>query len=189
MKRERLRRGWRWILALYLVSFALPVKPPWVPGAIYFVLALVGAVAIPGLFLLWLANPLFWFGLAALRAGRWGRAAAFGATSCALAAIPITPIWERPMIDFAARTAHPGTGAYLAWFISTALLAAFGLAGWLEPGLQVRPQFRLGGLMMVIAAVALALALGPKAFWILRKMFMFMMAAPPWIGHWPAIVP
>jgi hypothetical protein len=109
-------------------------------------------------------------GLASLRAGNWPRTAALGTAACALASIPMTPVWPNS-ISLAGPVAFLWCSGYFAWFTSTAFLAIIGLIGWLTPKLCARPQFRLRSVMMTVAAVALALALWPRAFWVLKKLF------------------
>ena len=183
MRRERLQRGWKWILALYLGSFVLPVGEHKPVGALIFLVSLFCVPVLPGLFLLWLANPLFWLGLASMRARNWARTAAFGAASCAFASIamipvmepissqePVSPLWYLGLRESDSLCRFSG---YFTWFASTAFLATSGLAGWLDPWLRLRPQFRLSWLMMAVAAFALALALSPKVCWVLKPLFTF----------------
>jgi hypothetical protein len=135
-----------------------------------FLYSLLFWFVVPGLLLLWMANPLFWVGLASLRAGNWPRTAALGTAACALASIPMTPIMSDSIV-LDGPAAFLWCSGYFAWFASTALLAIIGLIGWLAPKLRARPQFRLRSVMMAVAAVALALALWPHAFWVLKKLF------------------
>src|SRR5215472_7070399 len=135
MRRERLQRWWKTILALYLISFLLPVFDSMRSLGIFaFFLSLLGSSYCPGLLLYWVANPLLWFGVSCMRSGRWGHAAAFGGAACAFAALPLIPIQEWETFRNKAGSLMVG---YWAWLASTVLLAAVGLARWLEP--KVRP--------------------------------------------------
>jgi hypothetical protein len=72
--------------------------------------------------LYWIANPLLWWGLAALHRGRFARAGVFGGIASVLAALPIgNPILhEQHCISII-------PWAYYAWFASMLLLASSGL--------------------------------------------------------------
>jgi hypothetical protein len=167
MRRERLQRWWKAILALYLISFLLPVYNLRCLGIVVFLLAPTCFPLWPGLVLYWVANPLLWFGVSCLRSGRWGHAAAFGGAACAFAALPLIPVlW----ISFRDQAGSLMIG-YWAWLASTVLLAAVGLAGWLGPRVRPRPQIRLGTMMVVVAIVALMLASWPVLLRVLRWVF------------------
>jgi hypothetical protein len=155
---------------LYLTSFVLPFEGRWGTGALFFLMSFLFMPVVPGFFIIWLANPLFWFGLAFLRVGWWGRTAAVGAAACLLALLPMTGVVERPI-----NPTEPGilllACAYFAWFAGITLLAIIGTAGWLVEALGPPPRLRLSSLMILIAVVAVALALLPKALWIVRPLF------------------
>lgn len=80
-------------LSTYLVSFALPALDGML-GIQLFVLAyyhmLLGLLHFAPSMMVWLANPLFWYGYAALRRGNGGKAAL-----CGLAAtiIALSVLW------------------------------------------------------------------------------------------------
>ncbi|WP_406698438.1 hypothetical protein V5E97_06165 [Singulisphaera sp. Ch08] len=160
MWQNRLRRCWKSLLGLYLISFCLPVGSYQCPGIIAFFASLCGSLVFPPLLVYWFANPLFWHGLACLRSGRWLSAVISGGLSGAFACL-----WLIPM--FSGQTSPVGRedlllfGGYFAWMASTVLLAVVSLAGWLIPRLHRRPRFRLSWLMIVIATVALGLAVLP----------------------------
>ena len=164
MRTERLQSCWKPILILYAASFVLPVGTPGVPGVVIFIFSLSMGFFVPFYLFLWLANPLFWIGLAALRRGRWDRSVAFGAASL-LASSPslkmILPhVIERLRSDDWA--AVPLTSGYFAWLASfTLLVMVGGLAWWSDAG-RPRAQFRLGWLMIAIALIAVLFALWPR---------------------------
>src|SRR5262245_1942509 len=87
MRRERLRYWWKAVFVLYLISFLLPVGKATELGILIFLVSLCWGFGEPVFLFIWIANPLFWFGLASLRGRRWRRAAALGAASFA-ASIP-----------------------------------------------------------------------------------------------------
>ncbi len=179
MRRERLQRWWKSILALYLISFLLPVNEcPSSLGILAFLGSLQGCFYWHGLLLYWAANPLLWFGVSSLRGERWGHAASFGGAACAFAALPLVPV--REWITFGQQAGSMRAG-YWTWLASTIFLAAVGLAGWLGPRARPRPQIRLGTMMIVIAVIALLLASWPVLFRVLRWVL-----TPPGSGIYPA---
>lgn len=161
MRPDRLRDGWKYLLALYLVSFALPIQDGWGVGA--FVVSLLWGFRSPVVLLFWVANPLFWFGLYALRKGRYATAAAVGCASSACAFLPLPTLYGNALVS------APGIllkiPGYFAWFASTLGLAALGLAAWARS----RPRIHIRTLMLVVLAVALALGAFPPLIGALRR--------------------
>jgi hypothetical protein len=135
----------RAIPLIYLTSFFLPVGEAY--GWVFFLAALLYGIFMPLVLLYWIANPLLWWGLAALHRGRFARAGVFGGVASVLAALPIgNPILHRqhgiPTIPW----------AYYAWFASMILLASAGLVlairEWVEQGeLGTEKPSRLEGLL------------------------------------------
>jgi hypothetical protein len=166
MYREHLQCWWKPILALYLISFLLPVFNSMRSLGIFaFFLSLLGSSYSFGLFLYWVANPLLWYGVSSLRSGRWGHAAVFGGAACAFASLPSIPIQEGETFRNTAGSLMVG---YWVWLASTVLLAAVGLAGWLESKVRPRPQVRLSTMTIVVAIVAAMIASWPMLLRVLR---------------------
>jgi hypothetical protein len=167
MQRDRLQSWWKAALVLYLISFILPVGKTTEPGIVIFLLSLGMGFSDPIFLVIWIANPLFWLGLASLRGARWGRAAALGGASfCASIPSLLCIRWQlvlaRPYI-------LPKLCGYFTWLASIALLALISSLMWLSvPGRQRRPQIRLSWLMMAIAAIAVVFALSPPLSRVLR---------------------
>jgi hypothetical protein len=158
------------LLALYLASFITPGvygDGAVVPGIGLFLLTLIGAVIMPGLFLFWVANPLFWFGVSSLGRGRFGRAAVSGCAACFSALLPLIAMPGGSFREDPGRLL--GLAPYFAWLASIVGLAAAGLSGWWTGLRRRRPQFRLRTLMIVILLVALGLALAPGLYSVLRR--------------------
>lgn len=109
-------------LSAYLASFALPALDGML-GIQLFVLAyyqmLVGLLHFAPSMMVWLANPLFWYGYAALRRGNGGKAARCGFAATIIALFILLPM-DRELQDAL------GWGYYL-WLASMVLLT---LAGW-----------------------------------------------------------
>jgi hypothetical protein len=155
MARKRL--GWiGWTIAiLYLTSFALPVGG--IPGIACFALALLAGFHLPGVLLIWAANPLMWAGLCYLRRGLWDRVLTLGLIACLSASLFLGPDPRSGMFHFPGGI--PALVGYFAWLASMALLAAAGVTGWATEGFSRWPRARLRTLMISIAVVALMLAL------------------------------
>lgn len=157
MARKRL--GWiGWtITILYLTSFCLPVGGG-LPGIACFALGLIAALQLPGVFLIWAANPLFWVGLWYLRRGRWDRVMTLGLIACLSAGLSLVP-YPGSFSMLHSPDGILGYSGYFAWLTSMALLAAVGVTGWATVGFSRWPRPRLKTLMISIALIALLLAL------------------------------
>jgi hypothetical protein len=110
--------GWL-VTGLYLLSFFLPVDSGML-GYHAFICALVFVIGIP----MWLANPVFWFGLVRLFQGRYTSAGTAGVVALLLA---LSQVW---MFRGAAQV------GYWVWVGSMGLLALAGLSHERE----TRPQ-------------------------------------------------
>lgn len=154
------------ILVVYLASFALPAGLA--IGFLAFVVTLQTAFECPGLFLVWMANPLFWAGLRQLYAERWGRAAVLGGVATLAASLLSVPTEDGPMFGFPLRWEFVG---YYIWIASVGLLASAGFAGWLTAGYVRLPRFRLGCVLVTVAALAVAFAAARGLPWFARLLF------------------
>src|SRR5947209_3423939 len=140
MPPKRLRWACGSLLALYAVSFILPLGRG--VGFAAFLSALLFSYMIPGLLLYWVANPLFWFGLFSLRRGRSRSAAILGGLASLSAVLPMLPpgegiVWNLPEASL------PPVG-YFVWLGSILGLAAIATAVW---WMQSRPRLRIGTMM------------------------------------------
>ena len=169
MRTERLTFWRRLTLGVYLASFLAPVGKA--PGAFIFLAAIPLAALVPWVGVLWLANPLFWFGLAALGRGAWGRAAGFGAGSAAVASL-LLPAFDAARFWTGGLAGLLEIAGYFVWLASTWLLAAVSVvAWWAQPEGRPRLQFRIAWVMAVVAVLALVLAAGPAFLNALRPRF------------------
>jgi hypothetical protein len=97
---------------LYGVSFFLPVLSPGrMFGLEAFIYSVLMVVTIP----MWLANPMFWLGLALLSGRRWQGACFYGLLALVLGLSESWMFWDQLTVG------------YFLWVGSMALLA---LAGW-----------------------------------------------------------
>ena len=163
-------RLWPYVLGLYLISFALPYGGSL--GVALFLFSLLLSPAAPQLALLWVANPLFWAGLAAFRGGRHGRAAAFGIAASFFASIPLmlmdwheVPSGADPSVETSLAVglilwAAP-MAAHLAWAASMFALAGLATIGWASDRLKAREPIRIRAVMALVAAIALLIAAAP----------------------------
>jgi hypothetical protein len=105
-------------MAFFLPAITGPFETPKPHTATGMAAFVLGGVLFPVCTAIWMANPLLWTGLLALRKGKMGQALGYGlaASACALGALAV-PQWQL------------GAGYYL-WLGSMFLLTGFAYRAW-----------------------------------------------------------
>lgn len=163
MTEKRLKWFWWTILGVYLASFAVPMDGK--PGALLFMVAFLVGLHLPGYLLLWMANPLLWWGLREFRRERWDRVAVIGSTASFLAGLLLVPRegWQ----SFGARNLD-APPAFWVWYASMVLLALSGWVGWTFRAIATRAPLRIRDLMIVVAVIAILTALFRSLPWLMN---------------------
>ena len=119
-------------IQLYLVSFFLPALDG-TPGYEAFILAVLFVIGLP----MWLANPVFWFGVVRLAQGRYHSAGQAGRVALLLALSECWMFYDKLAVG------------YFVWVGSMVLLAAVGRFGEVDEDRPRRwpylPDWRVTG--------------------------------------------